>query len=116
MCEGATQVASHLQGLLKELLDCLKAGRQEKQASSITLVAAQAAASVVVQRPGQAGRVLPTLLSVAGSLAASRTLPAASLQKTLKRVLWGLLTCLEPGLQSWKPKVYSSPLLLLAAL
>lgn len=103
---ACAQIAAKLQGLLKELLDCLKAAKAEKQPSTVTLAATQAAADLVLSRPGQAGRILPTLLSAAGSLALSRTLAAPSIQKCLKRALWLLVSQSIPALQSWKPKVW----------
>ena len=110
------QVAAKLQALLKELLDCLKAAKAEKQPSTLTLAAIHAASDLVQSRPGQAGRILPTLLSASGSLAVSCTLAAASIQKCLKRVLWSLVSHPAAALLSWKPKAYfiPSPCLLLS--
>lgn len=92
------QVAGQVQALLKQLLGFLR-----DQSSCLSLAAVCVAQHLLLQRPGQAGRVLPGVLSLATAAPPPHSKP--SIQKSLKRALLSLWRADAPELQAWKPKV-----------
>lgn len=102
-CKPLLQVASRVQQHLKTLLGLLREAKQGAQNSVLTLTAVHAAEQIVTARPGQAGRILPSLLALAAA-----DLPAVAKQSIHKRLRTGLLgfnAADTPSLKAWKPKV-----------
>lgn len=92
-----------MQRYLKQLLALLRMAKSGGQNSVLTLAAIQAAQQTVLKRPGQAGRILPSLLALA--TASFSEVQKAGIQKCLRGGLLAVWGVDAPALKAWKPKV-----------
>ena len=100
------QVAVKVQGYLRRLLAWLKPAKGKERSGTLMIVAIQVAATLALQRPGQAGRVLPTMLSLASAVATDAEAGASSIRKLLRKTLFTVLQATSSPLQTWKAKVF----------